>query len=35
MQYVPEMPLAKDHDVVEAFPPNRADERFTLSVLPR
>ena len=34
MQYVPEMPFAKDHDVVKAFPPDRADEPFTISVLP-
>ena len=29
------MPFAKDHNVVEAFPPDRADEPFTVSVLPR
>ena len=34
MQRVPEMPFAKDHDVVEAFPPDRADEPFTVSILP-
>jgi hypothetical protein len=29
------MPFAKDHDVIEAFPPDRADEPFTVSVLPK
>ena len=31
---MPEMPFAKDHDVVEAFPPDRADETFAAAVLP-
>jgi hypothetical protein len=34
MQHVPEMPFAKDHDVVEAFPPDQADETFAISILP-
>ena len=28
------MPFAKDHNVVEAFPPDRADETFAISILP-
>ena len=35
MQRVPEMPFAKDHDMIEALLPDRADETFTISVLPR
>ena len=31
-QHMPEMPFAKDHGVVEAFPPDRANETFTMSV---
>ena len=31
---MPEMPFAKNHDVVEAFPPDRADETFAISILP-
>ena len=34
MQHMPEMPFAKDYDVIEAFPPDRADETFTVSILP-
>ena len=34
MQYVPEMPFAKDHDMIEAFPPDRANETFASTVLP-
>ena len=31
---MPEMPFAKDYDVIEAFPPDRADETFAISILP-
>ena len=30
-----QMPLAKDHNVIEAFPSDRADQAFALSVPPR
>ena len=33
-QHVPEMAFAKDHDMIEAFPPDRADETFAATVLP-
>ena len=34
-QYAPEMPFAKDHDMIETYPPNRADETFAAAVLPQ
>jgi hypothetical protein len=34
LQHIPEMPFAKDHDIIEAFPPDRADETFAATVLP-
>ena len=30
MQHVPEMPFAKDHDMIEAVAPDRADETFAV-----
>lgn len=35
LQHIPEMPFAKDNDMIEAFPPDRADETFAAAVLPR
>ena len=35
MRYAPEMPFAKDHDMIETYPPNRADETFAAAVLPQ
>jgi len=29
------MPLANDHNVIKAFPPDRTDQVFTVSILPR
>jgi hypothetical protein len=26
LQHLPEMPFAKDHDMIETFPPDRADD---------
>lgn len=33
-EYVPEMPLVKDQDMIEAFTPDRADETFPAAILP-
>jgi hypothetical protein len=35
MQHVPEMAFAKYHDMIETVPPDRADETFAGTVLPR
>ena len=35
LQHIPEMPFAKDHDMIKTFPPDRADETFAATVLPR
>jgi hypothetical protein len=32
MMSLPEMTLAKDHDVIEAFTPHRADEPFNVTL---
>ncbi len=34
MEDMPQVPLTEYDDVIEAFPPDRADEPFTVSVLP-
>lgn len=33
-QYVTEMPLAEHYSMVEAFPSDRTDQMFSISVLP-
>ena len=35
MQHVAQMLLANDHDVIKAFPSDRADQTFAMSILPR
>jgi hypothetical protein len=35
LQHIPEMPFAKKHDMIETFTPDRADEMFAATVLPR
>ena len=34
MQQVPEVAFTEDNDMIQAFPPDRADEAFTITVLP-
>jgi hypothetical protein len=34
-QNVTQMPFTNDHDVIEAFPSDRADQAFAMSILPR
>ena len=31
---MPKMPLAKDHDMVKAFPSDRPDQPLTIAILP-
>ena len=33
-KHIAEMPLANDNDMIETFPPDRADETFAATVLP-
>ena len=34
-EQVPKMPLAKYNNMIQAIPPDRADQTFRISVLPR